>query len=199
MFGVDISGHNRNNPESIYLDSQFVIMKATEGSTFKDQKMLDYISRIGEHYNLTGRIPLLGYYHFLNGTDTAAQADNFYDTIKAFLPALLVLDIESDMEKSEKISYIIDRFETRIRSRLASDGKESDTGALIIYTNSACSKRKNFSKIYRPWWIADYGVNIYNPRTDKDWIIWQMHSCQLGTDINYSKLSLEELGMYAMG
>lgn len=202
MFGFDLY-HGNYSKETLnaVMDSQLIFLKATEGRTFRDPKMENYIEEFGKHYENTKRIPYFGFYHFAHSTKNTpeSEAHNFFEKVQPYLPALLALDIEAENERNKDIKKWIDAFEKELRKLISNAGLDGERGDIIIYTNASCSKRENFKDIDKDWWIADYGNGIKQPRTSKHWIIWQMHSDRLGLDIDYVKISPEMLQTYAMG
>lgn len=204
MFALDLSSHNYPKCLEYLKDPQIIMLKATEGVTFVDPRLKDYVKHIGEYYRTTKVIPYMAYYHFARmdnvskGNTPEKEADNFYNAVKEYLPAVLVLDIEGESEAYSNPEKWIAAFDKRLRDRMKKDGKPYEGGKLIIYTNAACSKRKNFADVNRPWWVADYGTQTY-PRTTKNWVAWQMHSKQMQMDMSYVKLTEAEWMSYAVG
>lgn len=89
MRGIDIS-HWQNGLDLNAIDFDFVIMKATEGTTFVDN-CCDGFYQKAKAIN-----KCLGVYHFANGGDYKAEADFFIENVKNYIgEAILVLDWES--------------------------------------------------------------------------------------------------------
>ena len=89
MRGIDIS-HWQNGLDLNAIDFGFVIMKATEGTTFVDN-CCD-----GFYQKAKAMNKCLGVYHFANGKDYKEEADFFIDHVKNYIgEAMLVLDWES--------------------------------------------------------------------------------------------------------
>lgn len=89
MRGIDIS-HWQNGLDLNAIDFDFVIMKATEGTTFVDN-CCD-----GFYQKAKAMNKCLGVYHFANGGDYKAEADFFIENVKNYIgEAILVLDWES--------------------------------------------------------------------------------------------------------
>lgn len=96
--GVDISHHNKyqifpksGKPQLELSNHDFVIIKATEGKTYVDPCMDDYIAKL-EHDQL------YGFYHFARPERNRAkdEAKHFCDTIGRYgESAILVLDWEA--------------------------------------------------------------------------------------------------------
>lgn len=92
--GIDISHHNFNmrNPQDLN-NVDFVIMKATEGVRFKDNKMPIYM-------NILDSERLYGFYHFARpdlGNDPEDEAQHFINYIRKYISnrSILALDVEA--------------------------------------------------------------------------------------------------------
>lgn len=150
--GIDISNNNGN----LQLDNvvkngvEFIYVKATEGTTFKDNKMNDFYNQCK---NLGAKV---GAYHFLVGTSSPeTQADNFYNTIKNYSWDLVpMLDIEKNFDGL--CNYIL-RFINRFRQLSDMElGIYSYTG-FIPYLNSIQSYIKDMKL-----WEANYNGKPWN-------------------------------------
>lgn len=92
--GIDISHHNfymQNLQDLNKLD--FVLMKATEGKRFKDNKMPVYMKVLRDDM-------LYGFYHFARpdlGNDPEEEAQHFISYIRKYISdrSLLALDVEA--------------------------------------------------------------------------------------------------------
>ncbi|MBO7734178.1 MAG: glycoside hydrolase family 25 protein [Methanobrevibacter sp.] len=91
--GIDISRHNRNLKDPKDLNSlDFVIMKASEGATYRDSSLMFYNSVLDDDM-------LKGFYHFGrpdNGNSARSEASNFVSSILKYNNdhAILALDLE---------------------------------------------------------------------------------------------------------
>lgn len=89
MRGIDIS-HWQNGLDLNAIDFDFVIMKATEGTTMVDN-CCDSFYQKAKAMN-----KCLGVYHYANGKDYKEEADFFIDHVKNYIgEVMLVLDWES--------------------------------------------------------------------------------------------------------
>lgn len=90
MQGIDISGWQAGiNVAAVPAD--FVIVKATQGTSFVNK---EYNTQINQAAN-AGR--LLGVYHYIGGQGADAEMTHFYNTIKPWIgKALICLDWESE-------------------------------------------------------------------------------------------------------
>ena len=88
--GIDIS-HWQANLDIASTGAQFVICKATQGTTFVD-------SSCDRHYQIAKRLGLkLGVYHYASGGDPIAEADFFVRNIRGYIgEAILILDWEKN-------------------------------------------------------------------------------------------------------
>lgn len=91
--GIDISRHNRNMKNPADLNSlDFVIMKASEGATYRDASVMFYNSVLDTN-------KLKGFYHFGrpdNGNSAKSEASNFVSSVLKYIDdkTILALDLE---------------------------------------------------------------------------------------------------------
>lgn len=87
-YGIDLSHHN-SEPDWEMLDIDFIILKASEGTTFKDHTFSTRAIKSREN-----GIPV-GAYHFFTGTGNAdKEFDNFNKEIKGKIDIIPIIDIE---------------------------------------------------------------------------------------------------------
>ena len=96
LSGIDISHHNKNmkDPNCI-LRFDFVLMKASEGQTFKDNSVKQYVEILKQK-----KKPLIGFYHFARpeiNSDPWYEARNFITAVTPYLSfnPILALDVEA--------------------------------------------------------------------------------------------------------
>lgn len=103
MKGIDVSswdGWNgssftRYNTESCYYDSDFVIVKTTEGTGYVNPYADPVITRVQNDGKL------MGFYHYANGKDATSEADYFYDNCQGYFGhGIPVLDWEAGSNRS---------------------------------------------------------------------------------------------------
>jgi len=168
-YGIDVSHHQGHiNWNQLAASSRgkefpikFVVMKATEGSTFTDP---DYLNNIREA-RAAGFV--CGVYHFYDpGTSPGKQADHYINTVKLvkgdFVP---VVDVERTGRSSGDL-----RRELLVFLRAL----ESHYGAKPIIYASAKFRRRYLNDPEfdgYPFWVAHYYVS--RPETDKPWRMWQ--------------------------
>ena len=105
--GIDISHYN-SDPEWDNLKVDFVILKATEGSTYKDPTFKRRINICRER-----NIPV-GAYHFFRGKEKPEnEFENYYRTVGNLINLLPVVDVEkiptgmqADVFRNKLIRYI---------------------------------------------------------------------------------------------
>ena len=168
-YGIDVSHHQgKIDWHRVALVSsmngypvRFVIMKATEGSTFTDSEYLDNIREA----RAAGFV--CGVYHFYDpGTSPDKQAEHFINTVKLqrgdFVP---VVDVERTGRSSADFQRELLQF---LKILEAHYGVKP-----VIYASAKFQKRHLGSPSFEgyPFWVAHYYVN--HPETEKQWRIWQ--------------------------
>lgn len=94
LYGIDVSHHNARQIAAGTLDitkPEFVIMKATEGRTYRDPMMYEYFSTLDMNRQL------FGFYHYARpeNNDPDAEAKHFLSVVGEYAgSALLALDVE---------------------------------------------------------------------------------------------------------
>lgn len=178
LFGVDVS-HWQTITEckAVFPSCDFVILKATEGATYKDktlQSRYDLAQKCG--------VELFGIYHFYSSFKTPEQnAENFLDTARKYLGnnnMMLICDIE---QRHAEVPHI---FDTDIITFCEIVEKETGIKPLI-YTNSYNVRKmqKCLEKDYGLW-VAHYGKQKPNTYMYGNmWALWQYTSKPI--DKNY--------------
>lgn len=165
--GIDISHHNfmMQNPMDIN-QKDFVIMKATEGKRFKDNRLPNYM-------NILRPDMLYGFYHFARpdlGNDPTDEALHFVSYIRKYITdrSLLALDVEADALAVKDLDKWCAIFAQIV---------DIETGILpLIYCSIAETKKfKACAGMGCGLWAAKWG----NKPTSKQlepwefWAIWQ--------------------------
>ena len=175
--GIDISHHNRDQIRRGSLNiaaPDFVIMKATEGKTYHDPEMANYIGLMDHERQL------LGFYHYCrpeNGNSPYSEALHFCRTISKYVGvAVLALDVE---EKALDYPNIGRWVLSWCRS------VESMTGVkpLIYCQRSALSKFKEAAAADFGLWLAAWIKS--KPQKCEPWrfmAIWQNNGYNIDTD-----------------
>ncbi|WP_326513762.1 GH25 family lysozyme [Clostridium intestinale] len=149
--GIDISNHQPSVDFNALKNSvQVVIMKATEGVTYKDQLLESHYQKA----KIAG-FPV-GFYHFMSeSTSPSEQAEAFYKAIKDKQYEILpCLDIETN-NQNRSATQITDRC-----LEFLNKFKELSGIDCMIYTGGYFGRDNLDSRIkgYKAW-IAHYGVN----------------------------------------
>ena len=139
--GIDIS-HWQANLDIASTGAQFVICKATQGTTFVDPSC-------DRHYQIAKRLGLkLGVYHYASGGDPIAEADFFVRNIQGYIgEAILILDWEKTQNGRyhEHASWCL-RFLNRV--------KELTGVKPLVYMSASVIKVADWSKVV----AGDYGL-----------------------------------------
>ncbi|HUV92700.1 MAG TPA: GH25 family lysozyme, partial [Anaerolineales bacterium] len=182
-YGIDIShwegAFNPDKAQPGLLD--FVIFKASEGTTYRD----DWFER--NYAASVGKVPILGAYHYLrSGYSTGLQVENFLGAVAGKQLQVLVCDFEA-INNTMDDNFVVKAADFGKAVKAAHPGAK-----LLFYTNPSNyddyvhpgSLRKYGRDVFleSPWdgfWIAQY---YYAPSPDKfpsmpktrsDWVFWQ--------------------------
>ena len=168
--GVDISHHNKYKIPK-FSDYDFIIMKATEGRSFKDPMMDKYIEMLGKDQ-------LYGFYHFARPERNRAkdEAQHFCKTIGRYgEEALLALDWEAQAV-TQPIEWALEW------CRLVE--KEYGKKPLIYCSSWYTKKLKPLLENDIGLWVAHYTKKekptVYTYPT---WAMWQYSSEPIDKDI----------------
>ena len=196
--GIDISHHNfymKNLQDLNALD--FVIMKATEGVRYRDNKMPTYM-------NVLRPDMLYGFYHFARpelGNNPEDEALSFISYVKKYISnrSILALDVEAGALSVPNLDAWC---------AIWAQVVDVETGILpmIYISTSECEKLKATADLGCGLWAAKWG----NKPTEKQirpwkfWALWQYtNSCEFsgvrvdadqfnGTREQYMKYCLPE-------
>lgn len=185
MLGTDFSHHNWNNNNRNILNPSylnFVMLKATEGKTYTDPKLYDWLQLIADTRGETGA-PFIWFYHYArpeNGNEPCEEAQHFIETIE---PHLMKCGIALDFEgEALKTSHCERWAQEWLRQVHAATGNKTTP---LFYTSAAYThKFPNIAKEF-PLWVAHYGT--VKPRVDcwKSPTIWQFTSQPFDINIFY--------------
>jgi lysozyme len=166
--GLDLSAHNGDVDFNLLVaDSiDFVILKATEGATFKDTKFNSnyYAAR-------KAGIATIGAYHFFRfNTDGKMQGINFLNSLVGKTVDLpLVIDLEEWTNPRElPTDDVVHRLQDMV------DYLESNGYAVMLYTNKDGYERfvRNYFADY-PLWICSFTNPPLPENADTEWSLWQ--------------------------
>lgn len=163
VVGIDVSAHNGDiDFRRVAADGiSFVIIKATEGGTFKDKKFVDNL-REARKAGLK-----VGAYHFFRfDTPGYMQGLNFLNSLQSRkLDLPLVIDIEEWANpNSQPTPIILNRLSEMI------DHLESHGHRVMLYTN-----KNGFARFVRgrlegyPLWIC----SLVDEPQEINWTLWQ--------------------------
>lgn len=162
--GVDISAHNGVvDYDALVADSiDFVIIKASEGATFRDRTFVDNIRRARQ-----SGLPVGAYHFFRFDTPGHLQALNFLNAVKGRdIDMPLIIDVEewtNDRLPTEAVAARLDEMIDYIEQR---------GYRVMIYTNKDGLERffSTSRLTNRPLWICSFS----NPPLPHDqWLLWQ--------------------------
>lgn len=157
--GIDISSHQAGINISKLTTTDFVIVKATQGTT--------YVNPCFEkHYNEAKKAgKLLGTYHYFGGNDPVKEADFYIKTVgKRVGEGILVLDWEgyqnSSFAKGPSVAW---KFLQRVHDK---------TGIWpMIYMSKSVTRSYNWSTVakYCGLWVAQYANSNRTNYQSKPW------------------------------
>ena len=204
--GIDISHHQRNINLSA-IDTDFVIIKATEGNGYTDEccdKFYQEAKRLGKK---------LGVYHFARPdleNSAVAEADWFVSQIQGYIKeAMLILDWEPSNGQISNVAWAKEWL----------DRVYSKTGVKpVIYMSASPMNSYDWSSVANAdygLWVANYGVNdgqahdtVFNKYPLKYWkfyALWQYTSTGRlsgyngNLDLNYFSRDKNAWDKYAGG
>ena len=167
LTGIDISHHNENlilkNPELLN-QSDFVIMKATEGISYEDKYKEKYISLIDR-----STVHGIGFYHYARperGNSPEMEASYFLCHVVPYLNlAVLALDVEGDALLYPDIDDWTYRFLEYVRF---------NTGVrpLVYCSESQCYRFTKAAKNDYGLWVAKWGEKKPVKAKIKPWKFW---------------------------
>lgn len=168
--GIDISHHNFYMKDLHDLNTvDFVIMKATEGIRFKDNKLPVYM-------NVLERGMLYGFYHFARpdlGNDPEDEALHFISYIRKYISdrSLLALDVEAGALKVPNLDAWCSVWAQVV---------EIETGILpLIYISTAETKKlPATAALGCGLWAAKWGPKPTKKQLEpwEFWALWQYTS-----------------------
>lgn len=176
LIGADISHHNGSFIQPF---GNFIIMKATEGRTYIDPKLVDNLNTwlsIADKYTYP-----LALYHFArpeNGSAAEQEADAFLKVVEPFLrfSPILVLDWEGKALNKKYNTWAYD-FLSHVYNKVGYRP--------FIYTNETGTKVLGKLCTPFPLWIASYNKKAPKYYNWKDYTLWQFTSVPF--DLNLFK------------
>jgi hypothetical protein len=163
--GIDVSSHQPADYSTAGLG--FVVVKATEGTTYTNPKYHDQIARARADELV------LGHYHYLSPTSPpTAQVDHFLAVADLRPGEFLALDWEetgvSCAEKDQALRHLVEK----VAGHRA-----------LLYCNLTYQRDRNTSGyVADGLWLARYNGHPGEPGVD-DWVIHQYASTPLDTNV----------------
>lgn len=157
--GIDVSHHNDIAYSECGVD--FFMIKATEGATYTDPQLNNFMSGIASSRAISSCLPIIGFYHYAHPEKNGAakEAAHFIKTIEPHIGSCLVaLDFEGDAsmwKNIDKRAKWIDDFNAVII-------RETGTIPFLYMSASDYSKHDSELKIPHRYWIAHH--NAVRPR-----------------------------------
>ena len=201
--GIDVSSHDgwsngrfgKQNTETAYGESDFVIAKATQGTGYVNKYCDPAIKRAKRDGKLWG------FYHYAGGNDPVAEANFFYNNCKNYFgEGIPCLDWESTQNASWGSTTWCRRFVDRIYEL-------TGVWCMIYIQASAVNQAANCANDCALW-IAGYPDNRnswdmptfrYGTGAWQTWTLWQYTSSGELTDRNVSTIGRDEWVAIAKG
>lgn len=171
LIGVDVSHHNYPFQAPF---GEFMMIKATEGKTYVDPRLDEYINSI----NSSTAEPLVGFYHYARPENNKAvdEAKHFVDTLRTHWnkPCVVALDWEG-MALNFSMSWAV-QFLSYV---------EKATGAKpMFYTSSSITKKAGAVALADyPLWVAHYNKDLPGVYNWNNWTMWQFTSTPFDVDL----------------
>lgn len=202
VIGADISSYQGEADwEKLSQKLDFVFVKATEGSTYTDDRF---------EYNFCGAMDAglyTGAYHFFSfDSEGAAQAENFISAMEStgrcdgMLPPVIDVELYGDYLSEPKSA---DEVRPQLEAMIAAIEKQYGTKPVIYCTGRAYRLYKDCFEDC-PLWER----NVYFRPLHDDWCFWQYSDTEVldgyngdekYIDMNYFKGDIKELAAMRIG
>lgn len=177
LLGADLSHHNYGEINPALFD--FVWLKASEGKTYKDPKMVEFLTDMAEQCG-GDSVPFIGFYHYARAENNMPEeeADNFIKAIEPHIGnCLMALDWEGESANINQ-SWAV-RWLNYVKAK---------TGYTpLIYTSGSVTKKlDSVATAGYPLWVAHYikaGVKKPTFYNWADYKFWQFTSAPFDVDI----------------
>lgn len=196
LIGTDFSRHNSLDCAECTTD--FVFLKASEGKTYRDPQMKNFMVKIAESHN-SYSLPIIGFYHYArpeNGNTPMEEAENYLRAVTPHIGSCLhALDFEGGALKwktRKKQGEWISEFLQIVHER-------TNFAIPFLYMSSSAYRNlEDFIPQIHGYWIAHYDRAI--PSFVPIGNIRYIHQfCCTKFDINMWNGTREELASYAWG
>ncbi|MDX3260748.1 glycoside hydrolase family 25 protein [Streptomyces sp. MI02-2A] len=164
--GYDVSNYQSTEYSTSGID--FVVVKATEGTSYTNPKRAAQVKR-GRDAGL-----VVGHYHFVNGNSSMkAQVDYFLAVAAPKAGEFLALDWENPSVSSAEKDAFLSYLKSRVGSR-----------KVLLYCNVDYWKNHDVSsKAADGLWIAAYNGHPGQPGIQASWLMHQYTSTPIDTSI----------------
>lgn len=196
IYGLDISHHNKNMKDIRELNKfDFIIMKSSEGATYKDPALSFYLSILNKNM-------LKGFYHFArpeNGNSAKAEASNFLSSILKYMDgkSILALDVEAGALNYKDLDKWVYDFCKVVYNA-------TGIKPLIYCSEAECKRFKKAAAFGCGLWVAKWSITKPSKTKIKPWefwAIWQKSSNKIVSgvrcDYNVFNGSKEQFIKYA--
>jgi hypothetical protein len=163
--GIDVSNYQASDYSLTGFD--FVIVKATEGTSYVNPKHAAQVQRARDNNRV------VGHYHFVRGGDMKAQADYFLAHAGAQEDEFLALDWENPSVSSAEKDAFLKYLKTKAGNR-----------RVLLYCNVDYWKNRDQSSYAADGlWIAGYNGKPGRPDIRGEWLIHQYTSTPVDTNV----------------
>lgn len=162
--GLDISHYNKNMKDIRTINKyDFIIMKATEGATYRDPALSFYMSILDKKV-------LKGFYHFArpeNRNTAKAEASNFLSSILKYIDGrtLIALDVEAGALKFKDLDKWVYDFCKHVYD-------VTGIRPLIYCSEAECYRFKKAAELGCGLWVAKWSLTKPSKNKIKPWKFW---------------------------
>jgi lysozyme len=173
LTGIDISRYQKNLDKQYIIKQDFVMIKATEGTTYKDFMMDGFTNLVNKHGILKG------YYHKARPekNPSVKEADKFISKVKHHLGnSLLALECGSDINEMWALDWL--------------NNIKDKTGVTPLFQISGkyVDKYKLIQEAGYPLWIVDWTIKTPNIGNWNNWLMWQ-NTVDMNNIVNQNKFN----------
>lgn len=162
--GLDLSHHNKNMKNIRVINKyDFVILKASEGATYRDPALSFYMSVLEKD-------KLKGFYHFArpeNRNSARAEASNFLSSILKYIDgrSILALDVEAGALRYKDLDKWVHDFCVIVY-------EATGIKPLIYCSEAECYRFKKAAELGCGLWVAKWGLTKPTKSKIKPWTFW---------------------------
>lgn len=196
LIGVDASHHN--DSDVVTCGADFMFLKATEGTTYRDPKLKEHLDTIAKSHTIEN-LPIIGFYHYArpeNGNTPMDEAENYLRAVSPHIGSCLhALDFEGDAlswtTRNKQAAWISEFLQiVNVRTNFAIP--------FLYMSSSAFKILEPLVKQRHGYWIAHYGKS--KPSFVPAGNVKYIHQfCSTKVDVNWWNGNIQELARYATG